>query len=102
MSKTILLVDDSRTALMLQRMMLEDTGFEILTASNGREGVEVATMREPDLIVSVNTDGSCPMSSMAELNLVTDGRALLIALADRLGVDVEPDLRDHAMEAADA
>ena len=62
----------------------------------------VSGLGEPDLIVSVNTDGSCPMSSMAELNLVTDGRALLIALADRLGVDVKPDLRDHATEAADA
>ena len=51
MTKTILLVDDSRTALMLQRMMLAETGFEIITASDGREGVEIATEIVPDLIV---------------------------------------------------
>lgn len=47
----ILLVDDSRTALMLQRMMLAETGFEVLTASNGRQGVEQARSSRPDLIV---------------------------------------------------
>jgi len=38
-------------------------------------------------VVSVNTDPSCPMTAMADLGLVTDARALLEELADRLGVD---------------
>lgn len=40
----------------------------------------------PRHVVSVNTDPSCPMTLMADLGLVTDARALLDALADRLGV----------------
>jgi electron transfer flavoprotein alpha subunit len=40
----------------------------------------------PKHIVSVNTDPSCPMTAMADLGLVTDARALLDELADRLGV----------------
>lgn len=40
----------------------------------------------PRHIVSVNTDPSCPMTAMADLGLVTDARALLEELADRLGV----------------
>ncbi len=40
----------------------------------------------PRHIVSVNTDPSCPMTAMADLGLVTDARALLTELADRLGV----------------
>jgi electron transfer flavoprotein alpha subunit len=40
----------------------------------------------PKHVVSVNTDPSCPMTAMADLGLVTDARALLNELADRLGV----------------
>ncbi len=62
----------------------------------------VSGLGEPDLIVSVNTDGSCPMSSMAEINLVADGRQVLVAIADRLGVDVDPSLRATEHEGSDA
>lgn len=51
MTKTILMVDDSRTALTLQRMMLTDTSYRILSASDGRRGVELALAHEPDLIL---------------------------------------------------
>ncbi|TCP54129.1 electron transfer flavoprotein alpha subunit [Tamaricihabitans halophyticus] len=37
-------------------------------------------------LVSVNTDPSCPMTTMADLGIVTDAAALLAELADRLGV----------------
>jgi electron transfer flavoprotein alpha subunit len=40
----------------------------------------------PRHVVSVNTDPSCPMTAMADLGLVTDAHALLVELADRLGV----------------
>jgi electron transfer flavoprotein alpha subunit len=40
----------------------------------------------PRHIISVNTDPSCPMTAMADLGLVTDARALLDELAERLGV----------------
>jgi electron transfer flavoprotein alpha subunit len=43
---------------------------------------------EPEHVVSVNTDAASPMTAMADLGLVTDARALLVALAHRLGVDV--------------
>lgn len=50
-TKTILLVDDSRTALMLEKMMLADSPLDVITASDGREGVELARARQPALIV---------------------------------------------------
>ena len=61
----------------------------------------VSGLGEPELVASVNTDGSCPMSSMAEINLVSDGPAVLVALADRLGLDVDPDLRPTTPERTD-
>jgi electron transfer flavoprotein alpha subunit len=42
----------------------------------------------PRHVVSVNTDPSCPMTTMADLGLVTDARELLVELARRLGVPV--------------
>ena len=41
----------------------------------------------PRHVVSVNTDPSCPMTAMADLGLVADAGALLVELAERLGVD---------------
>lgn len=51
MSKKILLVDDSATVLMMERMILAAERFEIVTASNGREGQEKAKSEQPDLIL---------------------------------------------------
>jgi electron transfer flavoprotein alpha subunit len=48
----------------------------------------------PDCIVSVNLDGSCPMTALADLGLVTDATAFLLRLAERLGVALPPEL-DH-------
>lgn len=43
---------------------------------------------EPQRVVSVNIDPSCPMTAMADLGLVTDAPAFLVELARRLGVTV--------------
>jgi CheY-like chemotaxis protein len=51
MPKKILLVDDSSTVLMMERMILAAERFEIVTASNGREGHEKAKQELPDLIL---------------------------------------------------
>ena len=45
----------------------------------------------PRHIVSVNIDGSCPMTAMADLGLVTDARELLTELAVRFGIEVPAD-----------
>ena len=47
----------------------------------------VTGLGDPEHIVAVNTDASAPMMSMADLAIVTDARALLKELADRLGVE---------------
>jgi len=55
----------------------------------------VSGLGEPDHVVSINTDRSCPMSAMADTNIVCDARGVLVAMADRLGIDVTPKLRDE-------
>jgi CheY-like chemotaxis protein len=49
--KRILLADDSQTALTMHRMILGGAGYELLTAQDGQEAVDVATAEHPDLIL---------------------------------------------------
>jgi CheY-like chemotaxis protein len=52
MSKKILVVDDSRTALMMEREILERrTTYQCVTACDGQEAVEKAQAEHPDLIL---------------------------------------------------
>lgn len=52
MAKTILLVDDSATARMKSRMIFGNMKeYEFLSACDGKEGVELALQRKPDLIL---------------------------------------------------
>lgn len=55
----------------------------------------VGGLGDPRHVVSVNTDASCPMTSMADLGLVTDARGLLVELARRLGVPVPEEVTDR-------
>jgi CheY-like chemotaxis protein len=49
--KKILLVDDQNTVLMMEKMMLRDSGHDIVTARNGAEAIERALAEKPDLIL---------------------------------------------------
>jgi len=51
MTRKILLVDDSATVLMMERMILAAERFEVLTANNGLEAQEKARREQPDLIL---------------------------------------------------
>jgi len=59
--KRILVIDDSRTALGLIKGRLTDLGFEVLTAENGKDGVELARAGQLDAVfidtILPDTDG---------------------------------------------
>ncbi|HHI92468.1 MAG TPA: response regulator [Gammaproteobacteria bacterium] len=48
---TILIVDDSRTAIATFTKMLTQAGFKTISATDGREGVAAAKKHLPDLIL---------------------------------------------------
>lgn len=50
-ARRILLVDDSTTVLLMERMLLRDQGYDLTTARNGKEAVEKARAEKPDLIL---------------------------------------------------
>lgn len=49
--KKILLVDDSNTALMIEKMLLGKASYDVITARDGHEGVQKALAERPDLIL---------------------------------------------------
>jgi two-component system, OmpR family, alkaline phosphatase synthesis response regulator PhoP len=51
MSRRILLVDDTETVLMFEKMMLKSTGHNIETAVNGQKAIEAVAKSRPDLIL---------------------------------------------------
>lgn len=50
-NKTILIIDDDRDIRNLVRQYLKKTGYEVLEAVNGEEGLNLALDRLPDLIL---------------------------------------------------
>ena len=49
--KKILLVDDSNTILMMEKFILRNDPYELVSASNGEEAVLKAKEHQPDLIL---------------------------------------------------
>ena len=49
--KKILLVDDSSTVLLMEKMILSKSPYELVTASDGQDGYDKALSEKPDLIL---------------------------------------------------
>jgi two-component system KDP operon response regulator KdpE len=62
--KRILVVDDERQIIRMLRASLQSSGYEVLTANNGIEGLERFESGRPDLII---TDLAMPEMSGLEL-----------------------------------
>lgn len=51
MKKKILVIEDNQQNLYLIRYLLEDCGYEVFEAMDGKEGIEKAASINPDLIL---------------------------------------------------
>ncbi len=49
--KKILLVDDSKTVLMMEQMILNKAAYELVIANDGRQAIAKANDEHPDLIL---------------------------------------------------
>ncbi len=47
----VLVVDDSPTEIFRFKDMLEDLGYEVITAENGKDGVAMAENEQPDCVL---------------------------------------------------
>ena len=64
MAHTILVVDDETHIVQVLSFKLRNAGYEVLTAEDGEEGLEVARNKLPDLII---TDFQMPYMTGMEL-----------------------------------
>jgi len=51
MKKKVLLVDDSNTVLLMEKMILSKEPIELIVARDGLEGIEKAKSEQPDVIL---------------------------------------------------
>ena len=51
MSKKILVIDDNENNLMLEKDLLEVSGFEVFEAGNATNGIAIAVQEKPDIII---------------------------------------------------
>ena len=73
--ETILVVDDEKNYLLVMATLLEDEGFEAITASSGAEALKMIDATVPDLIL---TDMTMPkMDGIALLSHIKEGHAEL-------------------------
>ncbi len=64
----LLWIDDFEPGLALYKLMFENLGFRVLTASSGADGLQLAALYRPDIVV---TDYEMPQM---------DGEAVAVAL----------------------
>ncbi len=50
--KTVLVVDDDPQTATMLRWLLEDDGYRVVLARDGREGLRLAATEHPDLVLS--------------------------------------------------
>ena len=51
MRKKVLVVDDNKNNLMLEKDLLEVAGFEVFEAENAAGGIAIARKEKPDIII---------------------------------------------------
>jgi CheY-like chemotaxis protein len=88
MKKTILLVDDEPHVIRVLRLMLEREGYEVASANDGAEALEMMRTRRPDVMVS-----DIQMAGM-------DGRELCRTARERYPDDAFPIFVMTSMTAA--
>lgn len=64
MSRKVLVVDDETHIVQVLSLKLRNAGYEVLTAADGEEGLELATAHGPDLVI---TDFQMPYMTGLEL-----------------------------------
>lgn len=91
MNKKILVADDEAHILNVVSMKLKNAGFEVLTAMDGEEALELAKAELPDLVI---TDFQMPILTGLEflkgLRACDRTRAIPAVMLSARGFDLEP------------
>jgi CheY-like chemotaxis protein len=106
--KRILVVDDEPDAVEFVRAVMEEAGHEVVSASNGDEGLQAARSEGPDLIIlDVQMPGKDGFTTFAELRQDDDLAAIpvvmLTGVGEKLGIGfTSEDMGDFIGQEPDA
>jgi CheY-like chemotaxis protein len=103
MPKKILVVEDNLDMRELVHLYLTREGFQVVTASDGREGLYMANAEQPDLIITdINMPGLDGLEMVKQLRTQPEFKDLPILVFTAFGI-VERDnaIRAGATRAAD-
>ncbi len=97
MSKRILVADDEAHILHVVSMKLRNAGFEVITAVDGEEALELCCAEKPALLI---TDNQMPymtgLEVCKELQKSDDTRGIRVIMLTARGFDIEPEEMEGA------
>lgn len=97
MTTTVLLVEDNADNQAIYRLILEHSGFEVIQAWDGEEGVSIARERMPDVIlmdVSIPKLDGLQATRILKADAATAGIPIIALTAHALRTD-----KDRAFDA---
>ena len=95
--KTILVIDDDIDLVEIIRVTLENVGFQIIDAQNGKRGLAMAREQNPDLILLDVMMGQVDEGFQVAYELKGDQATqeipilMMTAVSDQTGFDFDPD-----------
>ncbi len=82
----IMVVDDEESITYLLKRVLEAEGYEVLTASNGREALEILQDRPVDLIITdymmPEMDGLQVLRKLKEMGKLGEVKVIMLTVSD--------------------
>ncbi len=85
-NRKILVVDDEPDAIEFVRAVMEEAGYEVVSASSGDEGIQAALAERPDLIIlDVQMPGKDGFTTFAEMRANADLKGIPVAMLTGVG-----------------
>jgi two-component system response regulator VicR len=99
--KTILVVDDEYALVESLTELLQDEGYRVISAGNGREGLATLQKEKPDLVV---VDLMMPIADGRELvrgmRSLADHRSIPVVMMSAAAREVALPIRDRSLNVA--
>jgi CheY-like chemotaxis protein len=96
--KTVLIIDDDGDYVRAIQALLESSGYKVRSASNGRDGLQLAKALEPDLILldvmmSERTEGFFVLQEMRRVPALTNTPVIVMSsiYSDEPAFRVDPE-----------
>jgi two-component system KDP operon response regulator KdpE len=84
MSRTILVIDDNSLVRALLKLTLLQVGYNVMTATNGQEGLKKAWNHNPDLVLlDITMPGMDGWQVCRRLRAVTDVPIIMLTIMDK-------------------